>query len=350
MTDARHDFERQLAAAWPLEAWRDLTILVAVSGGPDSVALLRGLAALKADEGKGRIVVGHFNHHLRAAADKDEKFVVELCRRLGIECQVGHGERAANKVASHRGEGLEALLRDERYKFLQHAAGQAGARHVVTAHTADDQAETILHRIVRGTGLAGLAGIRRTRLLGSAVAVLRPMLEIRRSDVLHYLAELRQPFRKDETNKQLRFTRNRIRHKLLPQLESDYNPQVKSALLRLGKLAGEAAEYLAAHAWQHARNAVCFDDSETEQKISVSLYPLRNEPEFVVREVLRWAWREAGWPETDMGYRQWDELAAMASLAAPTDVNTFIDDRRTFPGNVDVWRRKNHLELRRARP
>jgi tRNA(Ile)-lysidine synthase len=338
-----------------------VTVLVAVSGGPDSVGLLKALCALKSGEGEGRIVVGHFNHRLRAEADEDEKFVVELCAKLDVECRVGQSQRAdryaalRNDEASHEGKGLEALLREERYDFLRQSAEQVGARYVATAHTADDQAETVLHRILRGTGLAGLGGIHRVRPLGGvnvlgAVALIRPLLNTSRADVLNYLADCAQPFRQDATNKERRFTRNRLRHDLLPKLEAEYNPQVKAALVRLGRLAAEAAEFLANYSRDHAHHAVHLHREFDHVLVSVSLIRLKHKPHYVVREVLRCAWREAGWPEADMGYQQWDELAAMASLAAPTHEGAFIDDRRTFPGGVDVWRRDDHLELRRATP
>jgi tRNA(Ile)-lysidine synthase len=344
------DFELRFAKSWPPDDWRNLTVLAAVSGGPDSVALLRALVSVKENQGKGRIVVGHFNHRLRRAAERDEEFVAAVCRELGVECRIGRATGCRkDDDSSHGGQGLEAVLRDERYQFLQLAAEDSGARYVVTAHTADDQAETILHRILRGTGLSGLGGMRRARPLGGAVGLIRPMLEFSRTEVLTYLATIEQKFRKDATNVQPRFTRNRIRRDLLPKLEQEYNPQVRAALLRLGKLACQAGDFLEHYARQHARNAVCIVESGSELKISVSLYALRNEPEYVVREVLRWAWREAGWPEGDMGFKEWDELASMASLAAPTDVDTYIDDRHTFPGDVDVWRRKDRLELRRKR-
>src|SRR3569623_1408931 len=165
-------FERRLAEDWAPSDWSDLTVLVAVSGGADSVALLRGMAALRRS-GPGRLIVAHFNHALRAAAAEDERFVVELCRELGLVCEVGRS-RVAERAAEC-GDGVEAAARHARYEFLQATADRLGARYVATAHTADDQAETILHRILRGTGLAGLSGMSRSRPLGQAVPLLRPM-------------------------------------------------------------------------------------------------------------------------------------------------------------------------------
>ena len=232
------EFELRLAGSWPPEEWREVTVLVAVSGGPDSLALLRGLRALKI-AGDGRLVAAHVNHQLRGSeSDEDERFVREQCESLGLPCEVGKAPVAA--IADEQGDGIEAAARQARYAFLTEAAHRVGARFVATGHTADDQAETILHRILRGTGIAGLAGSPRTRALSPATTLIRPMLTVRRAEVLAYLDRLGQPFREDRTNADRRFTRNRIRHELLPELARQYNPHVVEALVRLGKLARES--------------------------------------------------------------------------------------------------------------
>ncbi len=225
-----HDFESHFAESWPPEDWCEITVLVAISGGADSVALLRAMLRLKTN-GAGRICAAHFNHRLRSAADEDELFVRGLCAHWKIPCEIGRAE--ATQIASAPGEGIEEAARRLRYDFLEAAAGNLGARHVVTAHTADDQAETILQRILRGTGLSGLSGIARTRTLGHA-ALMRPLLGFRRAEIERYLADLRQPFRRDDSNSDRRFTRNRIRRELLPLLIREYNAQAVEAILRLG--------------------------------------------------------------------------------------------------------------------
>ncbi len=123
-----------------------------------------------------------------------------------------------------------------------------GARYVATAHTLDDQAETVLHHVLRGTGLAGLAGMTRTRPLGPNVTLIRPLLEFRRRDLLEYLKTLDQPYCVDATNSDVRFARNRIRHELLPLIERDFRPNVAEALVRLASLAGNAQRVVEAAA------------------------------------------------------------------------------------------------------
>jgi len=213
----------RLAAAWPPADWQDVTVLVAVSGGADSVALARGLCQLRAP-GEGRLVLAHFNHRLRGAeSDADEQFVEELARELGVKFITESAPPPPLPLSPSPplASPSEASLRDLRYEFLRHAANESGARYVATAHTADDQVETILLNIVRGTGLAGLAGIPRVRAFTQAATIVRPLLDVTRAEVLDYLQWLGAAFREDATNSSLHYTRNRVRHELLPLLERE---------------------------------------------------------------------------------------------------------------------------------
>ena len=177
-----HPVEQRFATAWPPIGWHDMRVLLAVSGGADSVAMLHAMARLKTT-GNGRLEVAHFNHHLRGQeSDADEAFVAGLAAQLGLACHVGHATEHLG--AGDRRGSLEAAARTARYDFFRRLAEQQGARYLVTAHTADDQAETILHRIIRGTGINGLAGIHRVRVLSPAVTVMRPMLGVRHSELL----------------------------------------------------------------------------------------------------------------------------------------------------------------------
>ena len=349
----RLELESKLAAAWPPADWSEVTVLLAVSGGSDSVALLRAMAAIKGD-GPGRLCAAHVNHHLRADADADEAFVVDLCRRFGIPCEVGHA--AVTQAAADAGDGIEAAARQARYRFLEDAAGRLGARFVVTAHTADDQAETILHRIIRGTGVGGLAGMARTRPLGHA-ALIHPLLGIRRAELTAYLDALAQPCRQDLSNADLRFTRNRIRHELLPWLAEQFNSGVIEALLRLGALAGETQAVVDRLATDLLERCVRADGpssllkkgtgseptSENHAKNDGSKVPvplfqqaasalridtaeLAGQPRYLVRELLIAAWQKHNWPMQSMGFAQWEQLADMIAAGAAA--------KQMFPGGV----------------
>jgi tRNA(Ile)-lysidine synthase len=331
----------KVAANWPAHAWRDVTVLVAVSSGADSVALARALVAMR-DPGDGRLVLGHFNHRLRGAeSDTDEEFVRQLGRELGVEVVVGTREAdresspSAVRAVIQEQKPSEESLRAQRYAFLIQAAGQLGARYVATAHTADDQVETVLANLVRGTGLAGLAGIPRVRQLSPSAVLIRPLLEVSRAEVLDYLRQIAQPFREDVTNASIDYTRNRIRHELLPQLARDYNPQVREAVLRLSRLAGEADDEITGLAAEIAERAV----RPVPGGIEIPLDVLAKRSDFLARSVLRAAWRSQGWPEQGMGLAEWQALAELARN--PTT------PPRSFPGAIRAETAGGMLQLSR---
>lgn len=326
--------EAPLAGLWLPNDWKDVTTLAAVSGGADSVALLRALAAIR-PAGPGRLVVAHFNHRLReAAADADAAFVAKLAGELGLPCDVGSADAAV--APTHRDQtGIEESARNARYEFLKAAAGRYGARYVATAHTADDQAETVLHRIVRGTGLSGLSGMRRARPLMHGVSLIRPLLGVRRAELLNYLWRLGQQFCDDATNQDLGFTRNRLRHELLPRLAAEYNSQVSDALLRLARLAGEAQAVIAALVDELLRGCV----RNEADRIVFDCGLLANQPRYVVRESLLAAWRRRQLPEQAMGFAQWDELAKLVQTRVSVPLST------TLPGGIRVCREGDSLVI-----
>ncbi|HEY5315643.1 MAG TPA: tRNA lysidine(34) synthetase TilS [Pirellulales bacterium] len=336
MTEAP-PFIAKLLHAWPPAAWRELGVVIAVSGGPDSVALARGLHELR-QAGPGRLLLAHFNHGLRPEAGQDEQSVVELACTLGIECHVGRS--CVRERAAEQGDGIEAAARQARYDFLQETAHQAGARYIATAHTADDQVETILHRIVRGTGLAGLAGIPRSRPLDPGLALIRPLLAVRRSEVIDYLAAIGQPYCTDPSNADLRFTRNRVRRLLVPLLAEQFNPQVHEAILRLGRLAGESHEVVRELAEAAAARSVV---SSNAQSLEIDLRQTAGQPPCVLREMLVGLWKQQGWPLQSMGLQEWDRLAD--ALLTLQDIPRWI-----LPGGIAGEVPDQRLRLSRPTP
>jgi len=366
-----HPFEKLLKIDWPRDRWRDLTVLAAVSGGADSVALLRGLAALAAADaghrkGKndasgaaetpvGRLVVAHFHHGLRGAeADSDLQFVVDLCQGLGLECVIGRATEQVftdDESSAPRSSSVfdlkaeapsvrpssEATSRDARYRFLTDTAQRLGARYVAVAHTADDQAETVLHHILRGTGLAGLSGMPRARELADGIALVRPLLGVRRAAARAYLAEIGQSFREDSSNVENAYTRNRLRNELLPALAADYNPQIIEALLRLGALATDSQELIVAQATELLEHSVvCHEPG----RLTFRAAHFTNTPRHLIREMLTLAWREQRWPLAAMGHNEWIDLAEMVSAPTPR--------KRAFPGEVIAERTTDALTLTRV--
>jgi tRNA(Ile)-lysidine synthase len=304
-TENQHSLEKQLAECWPTAEWCNSHVVLAASGGPDSVALLRAMVLLKnAAGGRGKLYVAHLNHGLRgSAADADEAWLKALCDRLNLPLNVAKSDVAA--IAAEQGDGWEAAARSARYDFLRDVAEQVGARFVATAHTADDQAETVLHRMIRGTGIEGLAGIPKFRPLSRSVVLVRPLLTVQRREVLDYLAAIGQDFRTDATNEDVRWTRNRLRKHLLPQLRELYNPKVGTALMNLAAQANEAQQVIANRAADLVRDGVVVEPKQ----MRLDCGKLVGEPVIVVREVCKMAWRQSGWPEQSMGYDQWQQLA-----------------------------------------
>jgi len=200
-------------------------ILIAFSGGPDSTALLSLFLAVRG-ELRLKLALAHFNHRLRPAAREDEAFARLTAKKLNLPIAVGSGNVKA--YAARRKMNLEEAGRELRYAFFKKAAKKLRADKIATGHTADDQAETVLMRILRGTGLRGLGGIRPLAEGG----VIRPLLGIERKDIARWLAAQRLDFRTDESNLDLRFFRNRIRHEVLPLLKR-IEPKAVSQLGRL---------------------------------------------------------------------------------------------------------------------
>ncbi len=216
----------------------DDSVLVAVSGGPDSLALLHALDALRGELGLGALAAAHFDHGLRAEASAaDAAFVLGFCDSHGIPCHIGQAD--VGLVARERKIGKQAAARLVRYRFLDAAAAQTGADKIATAHTQDDQAETVLLNVLRGAGLDGLRGIPARR-----GPYIRPLLGVSRADVLAYCDAHGLIPRCDASNLSLQYTRNRLRLELLPQIERDYNPAVRASLLRLSEIAARDADFL----------------------------------------------------------------------------------------------------------
>jgi tRNA(Ile)-lysidine synthase len=294
---------RRRLKRWRASAAGNLWV-VAVSGGSDSVGLLRILLGLAPELGLN-LSVAHLDHGVRAdAAREDARFVEELAKRLTLPFDLGSWQPA-------RSGHFEADARRARYAWLHEVANARGASAIAVGHTRDDQAETILHRIVRGTGLRGLAGMPRRRVLSSdpPLVLVRPLLSIARQDIRAYLQTLGQDFRDDATNADMSRTRARIRHDLLPRLVHDYNPRVDLALVRLGMLAAAsegAMENRLRALGQFATMSVSHDQAELRRDRLLQL------PMYLRAELLRRVWRQAGWPEAGMTTNRWKRLASLS--------------------------------------
>jgi tRNA(Ile)-lysidine synthase len=213
-------------------------VAIAVSGGADSVALLRTLLELRTELGIV-ISVAHFHHGIRGAeADADQQFVAELALSYELPFHLGLGDAPAH--AREHGLSLETAARDLRHQWFAKLLAEGKADKIATAHTLNDQAETVLMRVLRGAGARGLAGI---SPLHTEKRLVRPLLEISRQEIKAYLRDLKQPWREDSSNQDLAHTRNRVRHELMPLLEQQFNPGIRQTLADLAELAQAEAEY-----------------------------------------------------------------------------------------------------------
>ena len=213
-------------------------LLVAVSGGADSVSLLQILARL-ADEYRLRLTVAHLNHGLRGAeSQREEAFVRRLSTEMGIACTC----KTVDVGSLRRGKGhsLEEIGREERYRFLDEAAERCGAGKIATGHHRDDQAETVLMHLLRGSGPEGLKGILPIR----AGRLIRPLLDVGRAEILEFLRREGVPYMTDSSNLSPVFLRNRIRAGLIPELTANYNPRLVAGLCHTAGIIRGEDDYL----------------------------------------------------------------------------------------------------------
>lgn len=253
-------------------------VLVAVSGGADSVALLYALKELAPSLGIS-LTVAHLNHCIRGkASDDDAVFVKTLAARLNVPFV--QGRSGVPRRARRKGLSLEMAAREARYAFLGRTAQKVGADIVATAHTADDQVETMLLKLARGAGPRGLSGIPR-EITFEQIRVVRPMLDITRDEVIAFLKENGISWREDESNRDVSFLRNRVRHEILPLLESKLNPKIRSALVRTAEVFREEDKWLD----QLARSILA--DCTEKSSFVIRHSSLMNYPLAARRRVLR---------------------------------------------------------------
>lgn len=231
-------------------------VLVCLSGGADSVCLLRVLLELR-ECFSLTLYAAHVNHMLRGTdADADERFCRELCAAYGVELFVLHKDVA--RFARETGQGVEAAARQVRYDYFFALQSQLDLDRIATAHNLNDNAETSLMYFLRGAGTEGLGGIRARRTDG----VVRPLLCVSRSEIEAFLEEMNQSYVTDATNRSDAYTRNRIRNSLLPQLAADFNPNIVETIARNAALLALDAQYLNSKAAEYANMLVTADGAD----------------------------------------------------------------------------------------
>jgi tRNA(Ile)-lysidine synthase len=336
--DMENRFLEEITSRGLLE--KDDAVLVGVSGGADSVALLQLLWELNQKQGWSlQLHIAHLNHQLRGEdAEEDARFVEALAERCKLPFTAASVD--VRQHAEQAGLSIEQAARHCRFEFFERLCLQQGIKKLALAHHADDNAETVLHRIIRGTGLRGLVGIRAMRRFRpeSELQIIRPMLGLRREEINEYLRERKLEYRTDHSNESLQFTRNHIRHEVLPLLETHFNPQVIEALNRLAEQAEGVDDFL----------------TETSQRILQSLLIDRNDrqlclhapslvrrPRIMQTQLIRQAILLLDIPEGEINY---GHLNAVADLAAETEGTKSLD----LPAGLRVTRRYTRLVFERS--
>lgn len=329
----------------------DTRLAVALSGGGDSVALLLLLRELSQAGDVQLAGAVHVNHHIRGAeAEADQRFCEDLAGRHGVPLVVLHRDVPA--LAAAAGQSIEVAGREARRAALLVGADDLGADDVATAHTLDDQAETVLLRMVRGVGISGLAGI-----LPKSTRIIRPLLDVSRQDLRAWLEAGGHGWREDATNKDVVNPRNRMRSEVLPQLAAHFNPAVSGALARLAEIARAEDQVMQSAAAEAASRIV----SVRPGSVAVDRHALAALPQGLARRVLRRA-LDAVRPDRANELDEVDLLGDAARASSdgpfdlggirvernPTEVVLVIRDHRkpqaapfryglSIPGSVTVW-------------
>ncbi len=260
-------------------------VLVGVSGGPDSVALLHGLYALR-DEFEMSLHVAHLNHMLRGeAANEEARYVQCLAESLGLGCTVRKVD--VRNYADERKVSIELAARDARYDFYLRTAVDIGASRVALGHHAGDQAETVLLRLIRGAGMRGLGGIPAVRPLDASggITVIRPLLGLTSSEIRSYCDEEQLVYYIDASNVSPVYLRNRIRHELIPLLEQDYNPRVVQALCNTAELAQGDDDYISRKVCEKLGQIV---EDSSPYNVALSIPALSRQHTAIQRRIIRW--------------------------------------------------------------
>ena len=281
-------------------------VVAAVSGGGDSVALLHLLAELAARGVVTLAGLAHVNHRLRGSeSDEDERFCRDLASRFGVPCLVE--SVAVADVARSRRVSVEQAGHQVRHAFFGRAAVELGADRVALGHTVDDQAETVLLRLIRGAGAAGLSGMR-----PRAGLLVRPLLSVSRAELRRYLADRGIAFREDASNDDRRVPRNRVRHELLPHLRT-YSPKIVDALAREADIAREDEAWLSRRANEAAADLV----SSSRGVIEVDAAGLTALPPALARRVVREALARVAPGRAAVGFEPIERVRRAAAEGLP---------------------------------
>lgn len=302
--------------------------IVGVSGGADSVCLLRVLFELK-DELQVEPVVVHVHHGLRETADSDERFVQELCAKWQIPCHVCRCDVA--RIAQEEKLTVEEAGRNERYRVFEEIRCRENADVIALAHHMDDQAETILWNLVRGSGVKGLCGMRAKR-----GRIVRPLLNVTKEQILEFLGAREIPYCTDETNADDRYTRNRLRNQILPLIEETCNAQAKAHIAGAGRIIGQMEAYIREQAEEAMKQCV----TREEDALVIQKDAYDGQAAVIRDEILRLALAEVAGTRKDLGLVHVEALKSLMENQTGRSAD--------LPYGITAYREYEGLRLRKA--
>ena len=296
--------------------WRNFRTLIAVSGGADSVALLRLIAANADDKSKPNLIVAHINHGTRGKqSEADAEFVRQLAEDHRLEfCLDSIPKQVASATTQHHSE---ESLRNARYDRLVEMAARHGCRYLVTGHHLDDQIETVMFRIFRGTGISGLQGIPQQRVVNEALTIVRPLLSVRSDELKTYLRSIGQDFCNDPTNAESSFTRNFLRNEILPAVEQRFG-DVVGAVSRLSEQAKRTEAFLETS----VEPLLLSITLQTDHEVCLDRRQLIDQPDVLLQKLLSKIWSDQQWPLQAMSAQWWQRLTdAIKKQTGPQTLN-----------------------------
>lgn len=304
-------------------------ILAGVSGGPDSVTLLHILYELK-KEYSLNIVIAHLDHKFRGEESRaDRVFCEGLAKKYSLE--IAWEEADVPKIAEEKGISPEEAARFERYDFFKRAAKERGMDKIAVGHTRDDQAETVLMRIIRGAGMKGLGGISPVKEM-PGFKIIRPLIEVSRKEVEGFVSEAGFEFRTDSSNEKSIYTRNKVRLELIPMLEEKFNSNIKEVLANMAENLQADNDFLSRYSRRKFKSV-----SRIKQKeIFIDIKKLKKQPEAVRKRILRAGLEELKGDLRRLTYQHWKEIE---SLIESRPVNSKVD----LPAGISIIKYRKEL-------
>ena len=301
-------------------------VLAAVSGGPDSVFLLHALNRLRGKLGLTSLAACNLDHGLRGDESRDDSlFVRKLCKTLKVKFI--HKRIDLRKIKS-KSISTEEAGREERYKFFKEVAGETGSNVIATGHTLDDQAETILMRLVKGASLKGMVGISPVRE-EPPIRIIRPLLELEKKEISNFLDEHNIQYRMDRTNLEPVYFRNIVRSEIIPFMER-YNPRLKRALFNLAEHLREDFEFIREEKSRRAKRLA----RGGKDSVEIRIKDIAVQPKAIQKEILRDALSDAGGEVKRLSFRHWKDVEHFirynrrgGAIDLPGDVRVTKTDR-----------------------